>query len=217
MRSRSCSTSAACPICRTGRKAPAHRPRYAGFSCAIVSIFRLARRSRRGASRNLDPLASGGLEAVLAMEVSARPALYPEGLAESRSAHGSREPKLGRGTHCKRAPAETRHPGFSAHCPEVFAAAPARKTERPCALVNLPAPSRPSDYCVRFRGRGHCYLPSALRLHHVRAWQSPSRSLQCHGSSDDSLDATAAARGGWRRPRLPIPPSRSRPNLRRTP
>ncbi len=67
------------------------------ISLAVLSrlFFQLARRTGGRAPRDDDPLAPGGLEAVLAPEVSARPTADPEARTGSDPPHGSENPTWG--------------------------------------------------------------------------------------------------------------------------
>jgi len=55
----------------------------------------------RRAPRDDDPLAPGGLEAVLAPEVSTRPIADPEASSGADPPDEERESHMGRGTHCE--------------------------------------------------------------------------------------------------------------------
>jgi hypothetical protein len=67
------SASTARPTCRTRRQAAANRSAHANLSGSTLTVLQLAGRLGGGTPRDDDPLASGGLEIVLAPEVSTRP------------------------------------------------------------------------------------------------------------------------------------------------
>src|SRR5271166_983650 len=100
---------------RTRGEAAASRSAQPRRTRVALPILQLARRPGGDAPRDDDPLAPRGLAAVLAPEVSTRSTHYPEASTGSNPAHGERESRLGRGTHCQRASSETRNSGLATH------------------------------------------------------------------------------------------------------
>src|ERR1019366_2127727 len=113
-----------------------------------LTILQLARGPGGCASPDDDPLASGGLETVLAPEVSTRPTADSSTITGSHPPHGERESVVGRGAHCQRACAEAGNSGVAANRTEILTASFAIPTERRFALVHLPAATRPRDHCL---------------------------------------------------------------------
>ena len=83
----------------TRREAAAHRSSYPCQTRIALAISQVTRCSGGGAPRDDDPLEPGGLAAVLAPDVSARPTAYPRASTGSDPPHGERESHMGRGAH----------------------------------------------------------------------------------------------------------------------
>jgi len=97
------SAAAARPVRRTRHQSAANRLRHENLTGDTLKILQLAASLSYRATRDDHPLASSGMEIILAMEVPAWPATDSTGIAGSNPPHGKRESFLGRGAHRQRA------------------------------------------------------------------------------------------------------------------
>src|ERR1700730_8601375 len=136
----------------------------------LVAVLQLERVTCHRHKRDVDPLASQGLQVLLALEIARRSYGPARGNSSAHRLYGEGEHHLGRRANCFRTLVKVGHLCFSADCGQVL-----------------------EDRGLRFPGCSHGPIPGAVCLLSDGSWQPPHSPLQRGRSSDGRLDAAAVS------------------------
>jgi hypothetical protein len=142
-------------------------------------------------------MASGSLSPVLANEVAASwSTANPSHTPAPHRRDGDGESNVGRGTHRRGAPPETRSHAIAPNSWPLHAVSPADARWQVAPVVGrLPQESCGRRRRVRFLPGGHGHLSTAVRLRPPRHHDAPRGALECHRAPHCRMDDPAIRNG----------------------